>query len=119
MVTMENKIRKLINEGTPMVNTRIWSPWGTTAESAAASGSFDYLEFLAEYVPYDMRELENLVRACENQGVGSMLKVDLVWNLSDLFNSLMVIPNVLGLWALSNVAKDLYDDWKKQPAKVK
>ena len=51
--------------------------------------------------------------------VGSMLKVDLVWNLSDLFNSLMVIPNVLGLWALSNVAKDLYDDWKKQPAKVK
>jgi len=48
-----------------------------------------------------------------------MLKVDLVWNLSDLFNSLMVIPNVLGLWALSNVAKDLYDDWKKQPAKVK
>ena len=76
MVTMENKIRKLINEGTPMVNTRIWSPWGTTAESAAASGSFDYLEFLAEYVPYDMRELENLVRACENQGVGSMLKVD-------------------------------------------
>ena len=52
MVTMENKIRKLINEGTPMVNTRIWSPWGTTAESAAASESFDYLEFLAEYVPY-------------------------------------------------------------------
>ncbi len=76
MVTMENKIRKLINEGTPMVNTRIWSPWGTTAESAAASGSFDYLEFLAEYVPYNMRELEDLVRACENQGVGSMLKVD-------------------------------------------
>lgn len=51
--------------------------------------------------------------------IGSALKVDLVWNLSDLFNSLMVIPNVLGLWALSNVAKDLYDDWKKQPAKVK
>ena len=25
----------------------------------------------------------------------------------------------IGLWALSNVAKDLYDDWKKQPAKVK
>ena len=52
--------------------------------------------------------------------IGSALKVDLVWNLSDLFNSLMVIPNVLGLWALSNVAKDLYADWKTQkPAKVK
>ena len=52
--------------------------------------------------------------------IGSALKVELVWNLSDLFNSLMVIPNVLGLWALSNVAKDLYEDWKvKSPAKVK
>lgn len=52
--------------------------------------------------------------------IGSALKVDLVWNLSDLFNSLMVIPNVLGLWALSKVAKDLYEDWKTQkPAKVK
>lgn len=52
--------------------------------------------------------------------IGSALKVDLVWNLSDLFNSLMVIPNVLGLWALSNVAGELYEDYKKkQPAKVK
>lgn len=52
--------------------------------------------------------------------IGSALKVELVWNLSDLFNSLMVIPNVLGLWALSSVAKELYADWKSQkPAKVK
>lgn len=52
--------------------------------------------------------------------IGSALKVELVWNLSDLFNSLMVIPNVLGLWALSSVAKELYVDWKSQkPAKVK
>lgn len=52
--------------------------------------------------------------------IGSALKVELVWNLSDLFNSLMVIPNVLGLWALSGVAKELHTDWKSQkPAKVK
>ena len=52
--------------------------------------------------------------------IGSALKVELVWNLSDLFNSLMVIPNVLGLWALSGVAKELYTDWKSQkPEKVK
>ncbi len=52
--------------------------------------------------------------------IGSALKVDLVWNLSDLFNSLMVIPNLLGLWAMSKVVSDLYEDWKKQqPAKVK
>lgn len=28
---------------------------------------------------------------------GSLLKVDLVWNLSDLFNALMVLPNILAL----------------------
>lgn len=33
--------------------------------------------------------------------VGSTLKVDLVWNLSDLFNGLMVIPNLIALLALS------------------
>ena len=44
--------------------------------------------------------------------VGSALKVDLVWNLSDLFNSLMVIPNVLGLLALSGVVKKLYSEWE-------
>lgn len=53
--------------------------------------------------------------------IGSTLKVTLVWNLSDLFNSLMVIPNVIGLWALSGVVKDLYKDWEagKHAAKVK
>ena len=35
--------------------------------------------------------------------VGSMLKVELVWNLSDLFNNLMVLPNLLALLALSGV----------------
>ena len=33
--------------------------------------------------------------------IGSVLKVNLVWNLSDFFNGLMVIPNALALWALS------------------
>ena len=35
--------------------------------------------------------------------VGSALKVDLVWNLSDLFNGLMVIPNLIALLALSGL----------------
>ena len=35
--------------------------------------------------------------------VGSTLKVDLVWTLSDLFNGMMVIPNLLGLLVLSGV----------------
>ncbi len=35
--------------------------------------------------------------------LGSMLKVDLVWELADFFNGLMVIPNILALLALSGV----------------
>ena len=35
--------------------------------------------------------------------LGSALKVDLVWNLSDLFNGLMVFPNLIALIALSGV----------------
>ena len=38
--------------------------------------------------------------------LGSLLKVDLVWNLSDLFNGLMVIPNLMALIVLAGtVAK--------------
>ena len=35
--------------------------------------------------------------------IGSTLKVDFVWSLSDCFNGLMVIPNLLALLALSSV----------------
>lgn len=42
--------------------------------------------------------------------VGSAQQVDLVWNLSDLFNGLMVIPNLLGLLALSGLVVKLAKD---------
>jgi AGCS family alanine or glycine:cation symporter len=35
--------------------------------------------------------------------VGAVLKVDLVWNLSDLMNGLMAFPNLVGLLLLSGV----------------
>lgn len=35
--------------------------------------------------------------------LGSFLKVQLVWNLSDLFNALMVFPNLIALLALSGI----------------
>lgn len=36
-------------------------------------------------------------------GLGAMAKLDLVWSLSDTFNGLMAIPNLIGLLALSPV----------------
>jgi AGCS family alanine or glycine:cation symporter len=39
--------------------------------------------------------------------IGSLLKVDLVWNLSDLFNGIMVLPNLVALLALSGAVAKL------------
>ncbi len=35
--------------------------------------------------------------------LGSVFKADLVWELTDVFNNLMVIPNVIALFALSSI----------------
>ena len=43
------------------------------------------------------------VIVCLFIAVGSCLKVDLVWNMTDMFNGLMVLPNLLALIALSKV----------------
>ena len=52
-----------------------------------------------------------LVAACVV--LGSLAQVDLVWNMADCFNSMMVIPNILGLFALSGVIKKVHDDYYK------
>lgn len=46
--------------------------------------------------------------------VGSTLKVDFVWSLSDFFNGLMVIPNAIALWALSGVVVGIYKKYGKK-----
>ena len=49
--------------------------------------------------------------------LGTMMANDLVWELSDMFNNLMVIPNVIALFALTNLvvkhANDPSRDIKK------
>ncbi len=43
--------------------------------------------------------------------LGSLAEVDLVWNMADMFNSLMVIPNIISLFALSALIKKLHDEY--------
>ena len=43
--------------------------------------------------------------------LGSLAEVDLVWNMADCFNSLMVIPNILALFALSKVISQVHKDY--------
>ncbi|MCI6609608.1 MAG: alanine:cation symporter family protein [Ezakiella sp.] len=44
---------------------------------------------------------------------GTIFSADNVWELSDFFNALMVIPNVIGIFALSGVVKKKYEEWKE------
>ena len=50
--------------------------------------------------------------------LGTMMANDLVWELSDMFNNLMVIPNVIALFALTNLvtkhSNDPVHDLKKK-----
>ena len=46
--------------------------------------------------------------------VGSTLKVQLVWSLSDFFNGLMVIPNAITLWALSGIVVKICKQYGKK-----
>jgi 2-keto-3-deoxy-L-rhamnonate aldolase RhmA len=61
----ENRLRTLLNEGKPTFGTRLQSSWPTATELVGRSGQFDYVEFLAEYAPYDLYALDNLGRAIE------------------------------------------------------
>ncbi len=49
--------------------------------------------------------------------LGSLAEVELVWTMQDTFNSLMVIPNILALFALSGVIKQVHDDYFKNHKK--
>ena len=46
--------------------------------------------------------------------VGSVLKVQLVWDMSDMFNGLMVLPNLIGLLASGGVIFALTRDYEKK-----
>ena len=45
---------------------------------------------------------------------GSLQEVDIVWSLADIFNSLMVLPNLIAIIWMSFEAKALLTDYNKQ-----
>ena len=45
--------------------------------------------------------------------LGTMVKNDLVWELQDMFNQLMVLPNVVALFALAGLVAEQIPDKKK------
>lgn len=73
---MKNHLRECLEKEGLILGTRITSTWPMVAETAGATGLYDYIEFLGEYAPYDQYALENLARACELHGMSCIMKVD-------------------------------------------
>jgi 4-hydroxy-2-oxoheptanedioate aldolase len=71
-----NLLRERLNAGKPTVGTHILSAWPTLVELIGHSRQYDYVEFTAEYAPFDLHDLDNLGRAFEVSGLGGMIKIE-------------------------------------------
>ncbi|MEM1581365.1 MAG: aldolase/citrate lyase family protein [Candidatus Bathyarchaeia archaeon] len=71
-----NRLRELLRKGEPTIGTRIICPWAGLVEVIGYTGIYDYVEFLSEYGPYDLHDLDNLARAAELAGISTMIKID-------------------------------------------
>ncbi len=60
-----NKLRELLKAGDPSVGTHLQISWPSVVELVGHAGMFDYVEFVAEYAPYDLYALENMGRAID------------------------------------------------------
>jgi 2-keto-3-deoxy-L-rhamnonate aldolase RhmA len=72
----ENRLRALLDAGEPSLGTRVHSAWPGMIEVLGHTKMFDYVEFLAEYAPFDLHDLDNLCRAGELHGLGTIIKID-------------------------------------------
>lgn len=72
----DNRLRGLLAADAPTLGTHLFLASPTVVETVGQTGAFDYVEFLAEYASYDLALLEELCRAAELHGLGSMIKVD-------------------------------------------
>lgn len=75
-----NKIRERLNSGAPTLGTHIHATWPSVVELIGHTGLYDYVEFVAEYGPYDLHDLDNLCRAAEIYDLGTMIKIDMANN---------------------------------------
>ena len=72
----ENRLRALLDDDTPTLGTRIHSVWPGIVEVIGHTRMFDYVEFLGEYAPFDLHDLDGLCRAADLYDLGAIIKVD-------------------------------------------
>ena len=71
-----NSLRQKLDANEITVCTRIFNPEPMSVEVLGQTGQFDYVEFVAEYGSFHLHDLDNVCRAAELYGLGSMIKID-------------------------------------------
>ena len=71
-----NLLRNKLNAGIPTMGTRVHNIWPSIVEVLGHTEAFDYVEFLAEYAPFDLPALDNFCRAVELFEMSSIIKID-------------------------------------------
>jgi 2-keto-3-deoxy-L-rhamnonate aldolase RhmA len=73
----KNRLRELLDSDQPSMGTHLHVTYPGLVELVGHSGMFDYVEFVGEYAPYDLYELENLGRAVDLfPHLSAMMKVE-------------------------------------------
>jgi 4-hydroxy-2-oxoheptanedioate aldolase len=71
-----NKLRELLQADKPTIATHIHTTWPSIVEAIGHTGLYDYVEFVGEYGPYDLHDLDHLCRAADLYNMSMMIKVD-------------------------------------------
>src|SRR2546428_13252518 len=71
-----NKLRELLRADKPTLATHIHTTWPSVIEAIGHTGVYDYVEFVGEYGPYDLHDLDNMCLAAELYDMSMMIKVD-------------------------------------------
>jgi len=72
-----NRLRELLNEGKPTLGTHVIIPWPGIVEVIGRSGAFDYIEYVGEYSPFSLEQMDNFGRAIELfPEMSGMMKVE-------------------------------------------
>lgn len=71
-----NILREKLKNNEPSFSTHIHTVWPAVVEVIGHTGQYDYIEFVAEYGPYTLHDLDNLGRAGDLHNVDMMIKVD-------------------------------------------
>ena len=81
-----NKLRELLKSNKPTLSTHIHTTWPSVVEAIGHTGLYDYVEFVGEYGPFDLHDLDNLCvrsvrhRRCERgRGRGAVFPRNICW----------------------------------------